>query len=118
VGLSWRSSDSRRGEAMPDTEEDAFGGCAIRVRQRIQFEADRLLQSKGVESYFPFIIEVRRWSDRSRKVRVPYASEAPAWTGWKEPSCQLSPASLPKCISVLEEIYGQCSPAALQGAIA
>jgi len=60
-------------DTEPDTEEDASGECAIRVRQRIQFEADRLLQAKGVESYFPFIIEVRRWSDRSRKVRVPYA---------------------------------------------
>lgn len=55
---------------MSDTEPDAPRWYAIRVRQRIQFDVDRLLQAKGIESYFPFVIESHRWSDRSRKVRV------------------------------------------------
>lgn len=55
---------------MTGADEDEPRWYAIRVRQRTQFEIDQLLQSKGVESYAPSVIEMRRWSDRLRKVRV------------------------------------------------
>lgn len=56
---------------MVSTQENTPNWYAIRVRQRIQFEVDRLLESRGVESYAPSVIEVHRWSDRAQKVRVP-----------------------------------------------
>jgi hypothetical protein len=65
-------------DTEPDTEEDASGECAIRVRQRIQFEADRLLQAKGVESYFPSsskcaagVIVPERCGSHTRERRLP-----------------------------------------------
>lgn len=55
---------------MVDAEGDGPLWYAIRVRQKVQFEVDRLLQSKGVESFAPSVMEVRRWSDRSMNIRV------------------------------------------------
>ena len=44
----------------------------LQVKPRNELKVSEKLQKLGIEAYAPAYVEVRQWSDRRKKVRVPY----------------------------------------------
>ena len=44
----------------------------LQVKPRNELKVTEKLQKLGIEAYAPAYVEVRQWSDRRKKVRVPY----------------------------------------------
>jgi transcription antitermination factor NusG len=70
----------------PVTAVDASHWYVVQTRYRTERKVNLLLGSKGMESFFPTIHEVHRWSDRRKQISVPLFS------GYTFVRCTLSKA--------------------------
>jgi len=68
-GQTWQSSN-----AVPLVADAASEWYALHTRARHEKLIVQRLAERGVETFFPFVTEVHRWSDRNKKVQVPLFS--------------------------------------------
>lgn len=45
--------------------------CVLRVKPRHEFMVDNCLNKFGFTTYCPYITEIRQWSDRKKKIKLP-----------------------------------------------
>ena len=79
VDLKWStmvpaSFDKGNDELNLDPRQNDLHWYAVRTRSRHEKIATQQLNTRGIETYLPIVIQTHRWSDRKKQVEVPLFS--------------------------------------------